>query len=168
MTRLITADTHTFEDDDKVDGLGLDWEGGNPQREAWPWEANGGQGAGEEEQVMEAGLQVKGQFGEPCGGHVCLGCCEEEEGLPSGPPHYPRSVTDVAILRFFWNKSSGVDVTGTELKMQIHGKVSIETEEKHWQKKRGEGGCPGNTDTVGRVEVEQTPKVPTGRGQRNT
>lgn len=46
--------------------------------------------------------------------------------------------------------------------------VSIEMEGKHWQEKRGEGGCPGNTDTVGRVEEEQTPKVPTGRGQRNT
>ena len=23
-----------------------------------------------------------------------------------------------------------------------------------------EGGCPGNTDTVGRVEDEQTPKMP--------
>ena len=59
-------------------------------------------------------------------------------------------------------------MTGTELNMQIHGRVSIETEGKHWQEKRGEGGCPGNTDTVGRVEEEQTPKVPTGRGQRNT
>lgn len=28
MTRLITADTHTLEDDDKVDSLGLDWGGG--------------------------------------------------------------------------------------------------------------------------------------------
>ena len=37
---------------------------------------------------MAAGPQVKVQFGEPCGGQVCLGRCVEEEWtvvLPSNP-----------------------------------------------------------------------------------
>lgn len=40
----------------------------------------------EEEQVMGMGLQVKGQFGEPCGAGVPWVSCVEEEGTHRASP----------------------------------------------------------------------------------
>lgn len=58
-------------------------------------------GRGEEEQVMAAGLQVKGQFGEPCGGQVCLGCCVEEEGTHrASPVVLPTNPDQLQMWRF--------------------------------------------------------------------
>ena len=44
-----------------------------------------------------------------------MGCDVEEEGIQRDTPVPAKysSVTDIVILRFFWNKSSGVDVTDT-------------------------------------------------------
>lgn len=46
--------------------------------------------------------------------------------------------------------------------MKIHGKVPTETRKTLAGEERG-GGCPGNT-LWGRVEEEQSPKVPDGQG----
>lgn len=55
----------------------------------------------------------------------------------------------------------------SEPKIQIHVKVSLETEGKRHREKGVEGGCSGNTGTVGRVEDEQTSKM-TERQRRET
>lgn len=49
---------------------------------------------------MAAGLQVKGQFGEPCGGQVCLGRCVEEGTHRASPVVLPSNPDQLQMWRF--------------------------------------------------------------------